>query len=88
MLASSGLSWSRTGSGAGQAADAPSAAFLGACARELARHVGPMAKIFVEEAVRSVCPDVPFSLAASRALADELATGSRIKRTARSSWPR
>jgi hypothetical protein len=33
-----------------------------------------MAKIFVEEAVRRVCPDLPFSLAASRALADEVAT--------------
>jgi hypothetical protein len=73
-LASSGLSWSRTGTGAVQAADQPSSAYLSACARELARHVGPMSKIFVEEAVRKVCPDIPFSLAASRALADELAT--------------
>ena len=72
-LASSGLSWSRTGSGAAMAADQPSASFLSTCAHELARHVGPMAKIFVEEAVRKVCPDLPFSLAASRALADELA---------------
>jgi hypothetical protein len=72
-LASSGLSWSRTGTGAVRAADPPSSDYLTGCARELARHVGPMAKIFVEEAVRKVCPDVPFSLAASRALADELA---------------
>jgi hypothetical protein len=56
------------------AADQASSAYLTACARELARHVGPMAKIFVEEAVRRVCPDLPFSLAASRALADEVAT--------------
>ena len=74
-LASSGLSWSRTGGGGGvTAADQPSSNYLTACARELARHVGPMAKIFVEEAVRRVCPDLPFSLAASRALADALAT--------------
>ncbi len=73
VLASSGLSWSRTGSGGVTAADQPSSAYLSACAHELARHVGPMAKIFVEEAVRKVCPDLPFSLAASRALADELA---------------
>jgi len=73
VLASSGLSWSRTGGGGVTAADQPSANYLTACARELARHVGPMSKIFVEEAVRRVCPDLPFSLAASRALADELA---------------
>jgi hypothetical protein len=73
VLASSGLSWSRVGTGAVAAADGPSAAYLTTCARELARHVGPMAKIFVEEGVRKVCPDVPFSLAAGRALADELA---------------
>jgi hypothetical protein len=73
VLASSGLSWSRTGSSGVTAADQPSSAYLSACAHELARHVGPMAKIFVEEAVRKVCPDLPFSLAASRALADELA---------------
>jgi CelD/BcsL family acetyltransferase involved in cellulose biosynthesis len=72
VLASSGLTWSRIGTGAVTAADAPSSAYLTTCARELARHVGPMAKIFVEEGVRKVCPDVPFSLAASRALADEL----------------
>ncbi len=74
VLASSGLSWSRTGGGGVTAADQPSSNYLTACARELARHVGPMAKIFVEEAVRSVCPDLPFTLAASRALADALAT--------------
>jgi hypothetical protein len=56
------------------AADQAAAAYLTTCARELARHVGPMSKIFVEEAVRRVCPDLPFSLAASRALADEVAT--------------
>ncbi len=72
-LANSGLTWSRTGSGGVMAADQASAGFLNTCAHELARHVGPMAKIFVEEAVRKVCPDLPFSLAASRALADELA---------------
>jgi hypothetical protein len=72
VLASSGLSWSRIGGSAVMAADQPSSVYLTLCVRELARHVGPMAKIFIEEAVRKVCPDVPFSLAASRALADEL----------------
>ena len=72
-LASSGLTWSRTGSGSATAADQPAASFLTLCSHELARHVGPMARIFVEEAVRKVCADLPFSLAASRALVDELA---------------
>jgi hypothetical protein len=74
VLASSGLSWSRTAGGGVLAADQPSSSFLTACSRELARHVGPMSKIFVEEAVRKVCLDHPFSLAAGRALADELAS--------------
>jgi hypothetical protein len=72
-LASSGLTWSSTGTGGVTAADQPSANYLTLCARELARHVGPMAKIFVVEGVRAVCPEIPFSLAASRALADDLA---------------
>jgi hypothetical protein len=72
-LASSGLTWSSTGQGGVTAADLASASFLTLCSRELARHVGPMAKIFVVEAVRAVSPEVPFSLAASRALADDLA---------------
>jgi hypothetical protein len=72
-LAGSGLGWSGGAAGA-LAADQPSSDHLGVCARQLARHVGPMARIFVEEAVRRVCPDGPFTLSASRALADELAT--------------
>jgi hypothetical protein len=77
VLASSGLSWSRIGPSGVTAADPPSSSYLSSCVRELARHVGPMAKIFVEEAVRKVCPELSFSLASSRALADELA--SRIE---------
>jgi hypothetical protein len=65
------------GAGVPLAADPPASAHLAACARELARHVGPMARIFVEESVRKVCPGVPFSMSASRPLADELA--SRIE---------
>jgi hypothetical protein len=74
VLASSGLSWSRTGASASLVADQPSADYLSGCTRELARLVGPMAKIFVEEAIRKVCPEVPVSLAAAGALVDELAT--------------
>lgn len=76
VLASSGLSWSRTGGSAFSAvaaSDPAAAAFLGRCAKELARHVGPMAKLYVEEAVRRHCPDSTFTLAQGQALAEELA---------------
>jgi hypothetical protein len=32
-----------------------------------------MAKVYVEEAVRRICPDAPFTLAQGRALCDDLA---------------
>jgi hypothetical protein len=75
-LASSGLSWSQTSSiGLSRVpvADPASSAFLTRAAKELARHVGPMAKVYVEEGVRRVCPDVPFSLAAAARLIEDLA---------------
>jgi hypothetical protein len=72
-LAGSGLGWSRPGAGAVQAADQAASAYLTTCARELARHVGPMARIYVEEAVRTVCHDAPFSVASGQTLAEELA---------------
>ncbi|HVI75304.1 MAG TPA: roadblock/LC7 domain-containing protein [Anaeromyxobacteraceae bacterium] len=75
-LASSGLSWSQTSSvGLSRVpvADPASSAFLTRAAKELARHVGPMAKVYVEEGVRRVCPDAPFSLAAAARLIEDLA---------------
>jgi predicted regulator of Ras-like GTPase activity (Roadblock/LC7/MglB family) len=76
VLASSGLSWSRTG-GSGfaavAAADPAAAAFLSRCGKELARHVGPMAKVYLEEAVRRRCPDASFTLAQGPAVVEELA---------------
>jgi len=75
-LANTGLSWSKSSSsaaGAGIAvADPASSAFLTRCATELARHVGPMSKVYVQEAVRRVCPDAPFSLSLARQLVDDL----------------
>jgi len=41
--------------------DPSSQAFLSACTRALAVSVGPMAKVFVKEAVREVCGDRPFA---------------------------
>jgi hypothetical protein len=83
-LANTGLSWARSGTGsqagaAGSgalsgvaAADPASAAFLARCAKELARHVGPMSKVYVQEAVRRVSPEAPFALSAARPLVDDL----------------
>jgi hypothetical protein len=54
-------------------ADPASGSFLSRCAKELARHVGPISKVYVQEAVRRVVPDAPFSLARARELVDDLA---------------
>jgi len=76
VLASSGLSWSRTfGSGMStvMAADPATSAWLGKVARELARSVGPMAKLFIEESIRRVSPETPFGMGQSKVLVDDLA---------------
>jgi hypothetical protein len=77
-LAGSGNSWSRPASSSVSLsrvafADPASGAFLAACAKELARHVGPIAKVYVEEAVRRVSPDAPFAMTAAAALVQDLA---------------
>jgi predicted regulator of Ras-like GTPase activity (Roadblock/LC7/MglB family) len=75
-LASSGLSWSKTGGSTFSsvaAADPAASAFLTRASKELARHVGPMAKVYVEEAVRRLCADATFTMAHGPALAEELA---------------
>jgi predicted regulator of Ras-like GTPase activity (Roadblock/LC7/MglB family) len=77
-VSNSGLSWSGFGDqsamGSGIAvADPASAAWLTLCTKTLAKYVGPMAKLFVKEAVRKLCPDRPFSLDAAEALVSELA---------------
>ncbi len=77
VLATSGVSWSQAGAsaltGKVPVADAASSAFLARCAKALARSVGPMAKVFVEEAVRRVSAGAPFSMSRARPLAEELA---------------
>lgn len=81
VLASSGLSWSKVSSSGLSSslmvADPASSDFLTRCVKQLARRVGPMAKVYVEEAVRRVSPDVPFSLALGKALAEDL--GAQIE---------
>jgi hypothetical protein len=77
VLANSGLSWSKTGSSVGlskvQVADPAAGAFLGRCAKALAHAVGPIAKVYVEEAVRRVSPDAPFAMSGAAALVEDLA---------------
>jgi predicted regulator of Ras-like GTPase activity (Roadblock/LC7/MglB family) len=76
VLANSGLSWSKISSvGLSRVAiaDPAAGAFLTRCAKELARHVGPIAKVYVEEAVRRVSPEAPFALPSSGPLLEDLA---------------
>ena len=75
-LAASGLSWSKisnVGLSRVSVADPASGAFLTRCAKELAQYVGPIAKVYVEEAVRRVSPDAPFAMPLARPLVDDLA---------------
>jgi hypothetical protein len=80
VLANSGLSWSKissVGLSRVAVADPAAGAFLTRCARELARHVGPISKVYVEEAVGRVSPDAPFSLALAAQLVEDL--GAQIE---------
>jgi hypothetical protein len=80
-VAGSGLSWSGLGtssqmSASGVAvADAASSTALSACTKCLAKAVGPMAKVFVKEAVRKVTPNQPFAKGMLPALIAELEKG-------------
>ena len=78
-LAKTGLSWSGVSSGSGigssdvSVADNASSAFLSGCTKALAASIGPMAKVFVKEAVRKVCGERMFSRADGPALLAHLA---------------
>lgn len=77
-VATSGLSWSGFGGSSSMAgsgvsvADAASSAALSACTKCLAKAVGPMAKVFVKEAVRKIAPGQPFAKAMLPDLVEEL----------------
>jgi hypothetical protein len=78
-IARAGLSWSGLSSGSNLSGsgvavvDEASAQLLTVCTKTLARSAGPMAKVFVKEAVRRVCADRPFSRDLAHALIAELA---------------
>lgn len=77
-VATSGLSWSGFGGSSSMAgsgvsvADAASSAVLSACTKCLAKAVGPMAKVFVKEAVRKIAPGQPFAKAMLPDLVEEI----------------
>lgn len=79
-VARTGLSWSGVSSGSGTSSsdvgvsDSASSTFLSGCTKALAASVGPMAKVFVKEAVRKVCGERPFSRTDGPALVAHLAT--------------
>jgi hypothetical protein len=77
VVAHTGVSWSRTGSSftltGVQVADPASATFLSRCTKELARAVGPMAKVYVQEGIRRISPDGSYSMALRGKLLDDLA---------------
>ena len=82
-FAKTGLSWSgsttSTGSGVGSSdvgvSDPSALTFLSGCTKALAASLGPMAKVFVKEAVRKVCGERPFTRADGPALIAHLAAG-------------
>ena len=84
-LVDAGLTWSGTApsaAGAGSSltgdvgvSDPASSTFLSACTRALGASVGPMAKVYVKEAVRRICGERPFSRADGVALIAQLAAG-------------
>jgi len=83
-LVDTGLTWSSPSPGSAAASgltgdvgvsDPASSTFLSACTRALGASVGPMAKVFVKEAVRRICGERPFSRADGVALIAQLAAG-------------
>jgi hypothetical protein len=81
VLEKTGLSWTGATSGSGVGTsdvgvvDSASSTFLSACTKALAASIGPMAKVFVKEAVRKVCGERPFTRADGPAVLAHLAAG-------------
>jgi len=77
VVANSGMSWTKASSSLSltgiNVADPASAAFLSRCTKELARAVGPMSKVYVQEAVRRLSPEATYSMALRGKLIEELA---------------
>jgi hypothetical protein len=76
-VANTGMSWSKAGSSVAltgiQVGDPASGTYLSRCTKALARAVGPMAKVYVQEGVRRISPDATFTMALKGRLVDDLA---------------
>ena len=78
VLANTGVAWTKGSSSSAMlsgvmAADPASGAFLARAAKEMAKQIGPMSKVYVAEAVRRVCGDTPFAIAQRARLIEDLA---------------
>jgi hypothetical protein len=77
VVANTGVSWSKAGSAVNitgiSAGDPASAAYLARCTKALARAVGPMSKVYVQEAVRRISPEATYTMALRGKLVEELA---------------
>jgi predicted regulator of Ras-like GTPase activity (Roadblock/LC7/MglB family) len=77
VVANTGMSWTKAGSGVAltgvQVGDPASASYLSRCTKALARAVGPMAKVYVQEAVRRISPEATFTMALQGKLVEDLA---------------
>jgi hypothetical protein len=77
VASSTGMSWTRPGSTVALTGitvrDPAAAAFLARCTKALARAVGPMAKVYVQEAVRRVSADATYTMSLEAQLVEDLA---------------
>jgi predicted regulator of Ras-like GTPase activity (Roadblock/LC7/MglB family) len=77
VVANTGVSWSKAGSSVAlsgiSVGDPASATFLTRCTKALARAVGPMSKVYVQEAVRRISPEATYTMALKGKLVEDLA---------------
>ncbi|MFL5261566.1 MAG: hypothetical protein ACJ79R_23680 [Anaeromyxobacteraceae bacterium] len=77
LPSSTGMSWTKPGSSVALTGitvrDPAAAAFLARCTKALARAVGPMAKVYVQEAVRRISADATYTMSLEAQLVDDLA---------------
>jgi predicted regulator of Ras-like GTPase activity (Roadblock/LC7/MglB family) len=77
VASSTGMSWTKPGSTVALTGitvrDPAAAAFLARCTKALARAVGPMAKVYVQEAVRRLSADATYTMSLEAQLVEDLA---------------
>jgi predicted regulator of Ras-like GTPase activity (Roadblock/LC7/MglB family) len=77
VASSTGMSWAKPGSTVALTGitvrDPAAAAFLARCTKALARAVGPMSKVYVQEAVRRISADATYTTSLEAQLVEDLA---------------